>query len=151
MKLFYKVLKNFEKNKEKVSALVFKISRMIFGLLWLQNAWWKEPPYFGYPMNENLQYWISRAVEYPVFTPYSWFVKNIVLTHFLPFAWIIYLTEILIGLSLVTGIKSKFFTIISLMMSIAIALSVSNTPGEWYWSYIMMILLSLIFFVKANE
>ena len=144
-------VKIFDNYKSKINYWVFTSSRIIFGILWLQNAWWKEPPTFGYGSNENLYYWVSRTVEYPVFAPFTWFIKNIVLTHFIPFAWIIYITEILIGLSLVTGYKSKIFTFIAFLMSINIALSVSNTPGEWFWSYIMMIILSCIFFIKANE
>lgn len=131
--------KLFSDIQEPVAVFV----RVFFGALWLHGASWKEVPRFGLDAHENLYYWVSRAVEFPVWGPYTAFVEHIVLPNFLPFAWAIFLTELAIGAALVLGIRVRFFSLLSLLMTINIALTVLNTPAEWPWSYALMGMVAL--------
>jgi uncharacterized membrane protein YphA (DoxX/SURF4 family) len=131
---------------EKGSEWMTVFVRILFGGLWLQGASWKMPPDFGLALHQNLYYWVSRAVEFPVFPPFSWFVAHVVLPHFLLFAWPLYLIEITLGVVFVLGLRVRFFSIIALLMTINIGLSVLNTPGEWPWSYVLMGIVSVLLF-----
>lgn len=126
-------------------------TRIGFGLLWLEGASWKDLPRFGLDTQENLYYWISRAVEFPVWAPYAAFVEHVVLPNFLPFAWAIFLTELAIGASLVLGIKVRWFALVALFMTINIAFTVLNTPAEWPWSYALMAMVSLTLFAHPSS
>ena len=130
--------------KERSPEWATVLSRVLFGALWLQGASWKMPPYFGLVKHENLYYWISRAVEFPVFAPFSWLIEHVVLTHFIFFAWIIYTIEILLGVIFLLGFRIRLFAPLALLMTITIGLSVSNTPGEWPWSYVLMGMVTLL-------
>ena len=120
--------------------------RVWFGCLWVVGAMWKVPPYFGLATHENLYYWMARAVDYPVFGPYTWIMSHIILPHFLLFAWPVYIIEITLGVVFVLGFQVRWFALLALFMTINIALTVLNTPGEWPWSYYLMMMVSLVLF-----
>ena len=143
---FYRYATN-ERARETITALV----RISYGALWLQGASWKEPPLFGLTAHENLYYWISRAVDFPVFAPYTYLVSHVILPHFLFFAWIIFAIEILLGVAFVTGIGTRLATILALFMTINIALTVLATPNEWPWSYALMAMVALLLFVNPGN
>ena len=120
--------------------------RIWFGCLWVAGAAWKEPPYFGLAAHENLYYWMARAVDYPVFAPYTWIMSHIILPHFLWFAWPVYIIEITLGIVFILGFRVRWFALLALFMTTNIALTVLNTPGEWPWSYYLMAMVSLVLF-----
>ncbi len=136
-----------KRQKELITILV----RISFGILWLQGASWKELPRFGLDTHDNLYYWVSRAIEYPVWFPYTKFTEYVVLPHFLFFAWAIFFSEIAIGLALVFGVRVRWFALYSLLMTVNISLTVINTPGEWFWSYPLMAMVALMMFTYPME
>lgn len=137
-------------NKMKnINTLV--LARVGFGLMWLDNVLWKTPPLFGLNEKTNLYEWMSKAVEYPVFPPFSWVVGNVFLPNFLLFAWGVYVVEWLLAIGFIAGIKTRYIAILALGQSIAITLSVLNTPHEWKWAYFMMIMLCLVFLKSEKK
>lgn len=113
--------------------------RVLVGLLWLQNVGWKLPPDFGRQAGRGLYRFTGYAVEHEVFAPWAWVVREIVLPNFTVFGWITLLAEASLGAFLVLGLLTKFWAVVGIAQSAAIALSVLNAPHEWSWSYYLLI------------
>jgi thiosulfate dehydrogenase [quinone] large subunit len=107
-------------------------ARIVFGLLWLTQASWKTPPF------DLLRTFTEYAVSDPVFAPYSFVVEKIVLPNFTAFGWLTTITEISIGAFLILGLTTRFWAVVGMAQTTAIALSIVNAPHEWSWAYYMM-------------
>lgn len=136
------MVKNFNKN---LSKYLYLIVRIFFGLMWLDAVKWKiqSLPDFGISNNTGLYFWVTRAVEYPVFTPFAAFVQILVLPNLFYFGYLIILIELVLGIGYIVGKKIQLLGILATIQIIFIILSIANTPHEWIWTYILMILVSL--------
>lgn len=123
--------------------------RVTLGLLWLVNAGWKRPPDFGEAQGRGLYAFTADAVEHEVFAPYAWVVREMVLPNFRFFGWLVLLTEAALGAFLLIGLTTRLWAVIGLAQSVAITLSVLNTPGEWEWAYYLMMAAHLGVFALA--
>lgn len=134
----------------RLSRGLIVVVRVAAGLLWLQNAGWKQPPRFGEgPSPTGLYRWTSYAVEYPVFGPYAWLVEHVVLPNFVLFGWLVLVTEAALGAFLLVGLATRFWALIGIAQTVAIMLSALNAPHEWVWSYLLMILVHVALFATA--
>jgi len=113
--------------------------RVLVGLMWLYNVVWKRPPDFGEDSGTSVYGFSQDAVEYPVFPPYSWLVENLVLPSFPAFGWMVLVVETMLAVLLLTGTLVRLAALVGVAQSLAIGLSVAQTPGEWPWSYWLMI------------
>lgn len=118
--------------------------RLLVGVMWLYNVAWKVPPTFGQANKAGLFAFTSYAVSRPVFPPYSWVVKHLVLPHFVPFGWGVVVAETLLAVLLLSGSYIRIAAALGVVQSIAIGLSVAKAPGEWPWSYILMVGVHLL-------
>ena len=130
------------------TARVMALVRMLVGVLWLTNVNWKMPPTFG-EGGGGLYGFTKDAVDHPVFAPFSWVVEHLVLPHFVPFGWGVFLVESLLGACLLLGIATRFWGIVGTLQAMAIGMSVALTPHEWPWSYYMMVALCLVIAATA--
>ncbi len=126
--------------RARLGGVSLAVLRIGVALLWIQNASWKVPPDFGEKADKGLFFWASQAVEYPVVAPYSQFVETIVLPNIAVFGWVTLLTEAALGAFLLIGLATRFWAAVGIAQTIAITLSVLNTPHEWHWSYYLMLL-----------
>ncbi len=124
---------------------VLAVFRIVYGILWLQQTLWKIPPDFGIASNGGLYYWTKEMVKYSILPPHRFFVESIVLPNFILFAWLTLLTELFIGLSHVLGIFGRLGALAALAMSTNLLIGLVRHPGEWPWSYIMLLGYALIF------
>jgi hypothetical protein len=113
--------------------------RLLAGLMWLENVVWKVPPDFGERRGDGLYFWTTRAVEFPVWKPYSWLVEHLVLPNFTLFGWGVFVVESALVVLLLTGTAVRLAALLGVAQSIAIGLSVAEAPNEWPWAYAMMI------------
>lgn len=113
--------------------------RLLAGFIWLYNVVWKLPPDFGENTHGGLYSWTHRAIEHPVFPPFSWAVEHLVLPNFVAFGWGVLLVETALAVLLLTGTAVRVAALLGVAQSTAIALSVAESPGEWPWAYAMMI------------
>jgi thiosulfate dehydrogenase [quinone] large subunit len=128
------------------------VTRVGLALLWVQNVFWKIPPDFGRARNADLYAFTNDAVTHPVLAPYAWVVEHVVLPNFPLFGWLTLLLESCLGAFLLVGLATRFWALVGIGQSLAITLSVLNTPGEWHWSYYLMILGHVgIFAVAAGR
>lgn len=124
--------------------------RLLAGLLWLYNVSWKHAPDFGQGQGAGLYRYTKDAVDHPVFAPYSWLVGHLVLPHFLPFAWGVLAVETILGVLLLSGAFVRLAAALGVAQSLAIGLSVALAPGEWPWSYAMMVAIHAVLLFSAS-
>ena len=121
--------------------------RFFIGCMWWQQTLWKLPPtYTDLPDGSGgLRYWMQKMPDGAAFQFHADLVQNIVLPNFQIFAPIVYATEVLIGVSLITGTWVRLFGLIGAAMAINLWLGLYSTHGEWPWTYFFLIVVMLQF------
>jgi hypothetical protein len=125
------------------------LSRVLIGLLWLGTLRWKLPPDFAPATGRGLLDWLQLEAQYPAFGFYGSFVESVVIPNFALFGWIIFLSELFVGLLLVTGTWTRLAGALGLLMSLNLGIGLLEVPGEWPWSYMMMAMWHGLFLVAA--
>jgi thiosulfate dehydrogenase (quinone) large subunit len=128
-----------------VSDYALAALRILYGILWIQQAMWKVPPDFGLAHGDGLFYWTKEMVKYSFLPPHRFFVESVVLPHFLLFAWITLLTELFIGASHILGFVNRIGALAAFGMSLNLLIGLSRSPNEWAWSYILMAGYAVLF------
>lgn len=129
---------------QAVGAVVL---RLVLGVLWAYNVGWKRPPNFGQGGSGGLFGFTSEAVSHPVFAPFTWAVQHVVLPNFQAFGYGVLLAETALAVLLLTGWQIRLVALLGVAQSLAIGFSVAYAPGEWPWSYWLMVIahLALLF------
>lgn len=118
--------------------------RLLVGVMWLYNLYWKVPPGFGQADGSGLFEFTNYALSYPVFPPFSWVVEHVVLPQFAAFGWVVLAVETIVAVSMLSGSFVRIGAALGIAQSVAIGLSVARAPEEWPWSYALMIALHLL-------
>jgi hypothetical protein len=125
------------------------LSRILIGVLWLFSLRWKLPPDFAPAVGKGLMDWLELEVQHAAFGIYGGFVASVVIPNFTIFAWLIFLAELAVGLSLLTGTLTRLGAALGLLMSINLGVGLLEVPGEWPWSYAMLAMWHGLFLVAA--
>ena len=131
--------------------LVLSGNRSLIGLLWLASLRWKLPPAFTPAEGRSLMDWLELEVAHPTLSLYADFVANVVIPNFLFFAWLTFLVELTIGLSLSLGLFSRIGALLGLLWSFNLAIGLLSVPGEWPWSYLMLVMWHGLFLVAPQQ
>lgn len=123
------------------------IARSIIGVLWLFSLRWKLPPDFMPTTGRGLMDWLQLEVAHAAFPLYGRLVEQMVLPNFTLFAWLIFLAELAVGLSLLTGTFTRLGALLGLGMALNLGIGLLEVPGEWPWSYAMLALWHGLFWV----
>jgi hypothetical protein len=121
--------------------------RSLIGLLWLASLRWKLPPDFIAEEGRSLRDWLELEVAHPTLGLYADFVAAVVIPNFLFFAWLTFLVEMVTGLSLSLGLLTRLGALLGLLWSFNLAVGLLAVPGEWPWSYLMLIMWHGLFLV----
>lgn len=135
--------------RERAPLWPIALSRILIGVLWLFSLRWKLPPDFAPAEGKGLLDWLQLEAQYPAFAFYGDFVANVVIPNFTLFAWIIFLAELLVGLSLLTGTLTRLGAAVGLLMALNLGIGLLAVPNEWPWSYVMLAMFHGIFLVTA--
>ncbi len=159
-------------------VMAVAIASIGLGYLFFTQLWWKVPPDFGCAPDfesRGLCTWVGKEVRYAdephellqadivpsrpgpeVGVPMGWasslnavFVENVVQANIRVFGWIIFATEAFIFLTLTLGFMSRLGALVAIGMSLQLTVGLAHTPDEWEWSYILMVLLSVVLFGLA--
>lgn len=114
------------------------IARMLLGILWLGTLRWKLPPNFDGGSERGLREWLDLVVEHAAFGSYGVFIESVVIPNFTLFAWVLFITELFVGLGLLFGIATRYAALIGLVLSLNLLVALLEVPGEWPWSYVLM-------------
>ena len=137
------------KLQERAPLWPIAASRVLIGVLWLYSLRWKLPPDFMPAEGLGLMDWLQLEIQHPGFAFYSGFVTSIVIPNFTFFAWIIFISELLVGLSLLTGTLTRLGGLVGLLMALNLGIGLLEVPGEWPWSYVMLAMWQGTFVVTA--
>ena len=124
-------------------------ARAVIGVLWLFSLRWKLPPDFMPAQGRGLMDWLELEVAHAAFPLYGLFIEQVVLPNFTLFAWLIFLTELAVGLSLLAGAFTRLGALLGLGLSLNLGIGLLEVPGEWPWSYAMLAMWHGVFFVTG--
>jgi uncharacterized membrane protein YphA (DoxX/SURF4 family) len=127
--------------------------RFVMGGFWWQQTLWKLPPTFAQdpanPLTTGLAYWMSQIGKFSAIPPQGEIFANIVLPHFYVFAPIVYAAELVVSVSLLLGLFTRFFAAFGALQILNLWLGLYNAPGEWPWTYFFLLVLQLMFAVHC--
>ena len=128
--------------QRSIQITVCWIVRLIVGCMWWQQSLWKLPPNF-----DGLRYWTEQMVEHAAFPIHGQLVKVIVLANFIPFAYVVYFTEVAVAVSLMLGLFVRAGSVVGGLLILNLYFGLYRSPAEWPWTYLFLILLMVLFAV----
>ena len=134
-------------NYSPLLSFVLSGCRSLIGLMWLGSLIWKLPPAFAPVEGRGLMEWLELAAAHPTLPLYADVVAGVVLPNFQLFAWLIFLVELVAGLLLFLGLFNRLGALLGLLWSVNLAIGLLSVPGEWPWSYLMLIMWHALFLV----
>ena len=135
--------------RERAPLWPIALARIAIGGLWLLSLRWKLPPDFPPDTGRGLLDYLQLEAQYPAFGFYGRLVESVVIPNFTLFAWLIFLAELLVGLSLLTGTLTRLGAAVGLLMALNLGVGMLAVPNEWPWSYVMLAMFHFIFLFTA--
>ncbi len=135
--------------RESAPLWPIALARIAIGGLWLLSLRWKLPPDFAPDTGRGLLDYLQLEAQYPAFAIYGRFVEAVVIPNFTLFAWLIFLAELLVGLSLLTGTLTRLGAAVGLLLALNLGVGMLAVPNEWPWSYVMLAMFHFLFLMTA--
>src|SRR6266849_8715972 len=126
----------------------FALIRIFVGYLWFQQLFWKLPPDFA-----GLYTYIIRESQHTIIPGYGYILQHTFLngctslhtasgcTFFVPLAAGVWIAELIVAMSLMFGLFTRFGAILGSVLAIQLYVGLGYT--EWLWTYGMLALLCL--------
>jgi uncharacterized membrane protein YphA (DoxX/SURF4 family) len=130
------------------SITCLALLRIFVGFLWFQQLFWKLPPTFA-----GLYPYVVRESHSAILPGWGFVLQHTFLvgctsssaaagcTLFIPLAACVWTAELLVSISLMFGLFTRFGAILGCILSIQMYIGLSTT--DWYWTYGMLVLLCL--------
>jgi uncharacterized membrane protein YphA (DoxX/SURF4 family) len=116
--------------------------RVLVGTMWWQQTLWKIPPNFG-----GLKYWMEQEADHAAIVLQGDLVRDIVLPNLALFGPLVYLWELVIGVTLLLGLCSRAGALLGLLMGLNLWLGLYSAQGEWPWTYMFLVVIQAIFVI----
>jgi uncharacterized membrane protein YphA (DoxX/SURF4 family) len=116
--------------------------RVLMGVMWWQQTLWKIPPDVG-----GLRYWMEQEAEHASIALQGDLVRDVVLPNLAVFAPLVYLVELVIGVSLLVGLFSRAGALLGLLMGLNLWLGLYSAPHEWPWTYMFLVMIQAFFVI----
>jgi thiosulfate dehydrogenase (quinone) large subunit len=122
------------------------LARVLYGYLWWQQSAWKVPSDdFGRKSGGGLWYWVQQEIQHPTVAAYRDFLVNVMIPHWTFFGWMTLITETFIAVTLVLGLFTRLGSLAAIGMAANITIGILGVPHEWGWTYVMLIMLPVMF------
>jgi thiosulfate dehydrogenase [quinone] large subunit len=115
------------------------IVRLLVGLLWFQQLFWKLPPSFA-----GLYKYVVREGRYTFLPGYGYIIQHIFLPNFIVLGAFTWTAELLVALSLLFGVFTRLGGLVATLLALQLYVGLAYAPGEWYWTYGMLVLLGIL-------
>ncbi|MDZ4721198.1 MAG: TQO small subunit DoxD [Roseiflexaceae bacterium] len=165
--------------ERRLQQAVIVVARLGLGVLFLTQLAWKIPPSFGCDADyafttadasgtlqrtNGLCDWIGLESVYaqrdrtilaipinPIAQLNGAFIDTIVKPNIRWFGYLIFLSEALIAVSMLLGVVSRLGALVAIGISAQLMVGLAGIPipFEWEWSYLLMVLLSILLFGLA--
>ena len=109
-------------------AVAFAVARIAVGSYWLYEQHWKLPPDFGLHDPRGLMFAFQQSIKYPTVGLYRVFLQDVVVPHFYLFGWLLGITEVTIGASLVLGAFTRAGALLGVLQSLNLLIAQGRTP-----------------------
>jgi uncharacterized membrane protein YphA (DoxX/SURF4 family) len=131
------------------SSTGLALLRIFVGYLWFQQLFWKLPPTFA-----GLYGYVVRESQHAILPGYGALLQHTFLagcpslsspvgcTAFVPLAACIWTAELLVAISLLFGLFTRFGAILATVLAVQLYAGLAYT--EWIWTYGMLVLLALV-------
>ena len=116
--------------------------RLIMGVMWWQQSLWKIPPNY-----DGLVFWMNQMVAHSPVRLQASMVDQIMVPHIGVFGPLVYLLEVLIGVSLMFGVFTRVFAGLGLLMAVNLWVGLYSAPNEWPWTYGYLIVIQTLFVI----
>src|SRR5215471_20343197 len=125
--------------------------RIFVGYIWFQQLFWKLPPDF-----RGLYPYIINESQHTIIPGYGYILQHTFLagctslstpagcTAFVPLAACVWSAELLVTISLLFGLFTRLGAILATILSLQLYVGLAYAPGEWIWTYGMLVLLALV-------
>jgi thiosulfate dehydrogenase (quinone) large subunit len=122
------------------SSIGLALIRVTVGYLWFQQLFWKLPPDFA-----GLHPYLVRESQFTFLPGYSSIIQHVFLPNFILLGIGIWTVEFFVSISLMFGLFTRFGGLLSALLAVQLYIGLAYAPGEWYWTYGMLMLLGLFF------
>jgi hypothetical protein len=131
------------------SSTGLALLRILVGYLWFQQLFWKLPPTFA-----GLYGYVVRESQHAIIPGYGMLLQHTFLagcsslstpagcTAFVPLAACVWTAELLVSISLLFGLFTRFGAILAIILALQLYVGLAYT--EWIWTYGMLVLLALV-------
>jgi len=116
--------------------------RILMGAMWWQQTLWKIPPNF-----DGLKYWMQQEADHAAIELQGTLVRDIVLPNIEIFGPLVYLVELIIGVSLLLGLFSRAGAALGLAMGLNLWLGLYSAENEWPWTYMFLVIIQAWFII----
>ena len=132
-------------------AIAFALARIAVGAYWLYEQHWKLPPDFGLHDARGLMFAFQQSIQYPTIDLYRVFLEGVVVPHFHLFGWLLAITEVAIGASLVLGAMTRAGALLGVLQAVNLLIAQAQTP-EGPWIYLAILAGNLfVLFTPSNR
>jgi thiosulfate dehydrogenase (quinone) large subunit len=122
------------------------LARVLYGYLWWQQSAWKVPSDdFGRKSGGGLWYWVQQEIQHPTVAAYRDFLVSVMIPHWTFFGWMTLITETFIAVTLMLGLFTRLGSLAAIGMAANITIGILGVPHEWGWTYVMLIMLPVMF------
>lgn len=120
------------------SSIGLALLRIGVGYLWFQQLFWKLPPDFA-----GLHRYLAVEAQHTFLPGYSYILQHVFIPNFTILAASVWTAEFVVSICLLFGVFTRLGAIIATLLSIQLFVGLAYAPGEWYWTYGMLVLLGL--------
>jgi len=129
-------------------TLAIWLFRMLIGTMWLQGSLWKLP----LPVAGGFQYWTGQLVEHSWLPAHAALVRDVLLPNIAILDPVVWLTETLLGLSLMLGFGVRLAGLVGIAFTLNLWVGLYHRGDEWPWNYIFLIFVHAFFVLdRAGE
>ncbi len=131
-----------------LSGTGLAVIRILTGYLWYTQLSWKVP--WTMAGAHALHGYIVTESKYAGFAPYRGFISQVILPHFTLVSYLTYFTEMALAISLILGVFTRLGGLVGTVWATQLYLGLAIAPGEWYWTYGMLVLINAVAWVAAT-
>ena len=129
-------------------TLAIWLFRTLIGTMWLQGSLWKLP----LPVAGGFQYWTGQLVEHSWLPAHAALVRDVLLPNIAILDPVVWLTETLLGLSLMLGFGVRLAGLVGIAFTLNLWVGLYHRGDEWPWNYIFLIFVHAFFVLdRAGE
>ena len=122
---------------KKIDGIFLVLIRVTLGIIFLVTALenFNKGVFTPDGYKDLINYFITNNTD----TPFNLFAENILIPFSGIFVYIQIVTEVSIAISLTFGFLTRWGSIIGAFISINLLFLTLGAPGEWIWTYILLI------------